>query len=83
MNVVFHEDEEDDPGIGGRGDGGGHGKEGMVAQDDEDIVDEDEDEGMEADYDEVLKTAVSQLWGGGGGGGLQRGGGYRILRREK
>lgn len=63
VNVVFHEDEEDDPGIGGRGDGGGHGKEGMIAQDDEDIVEDDEDEGMEADYDEVLKTAVSQPLG--------------------
>jgi hypothetical protein len=59
VNVVFHEDEEDDPGIAGRGEGGGRSKDGMVAQDDEDIVDEDEDEGMEADYDEVLKTAVS------------------------
>lgn len=58
VNVVFHEDEDDDPGMGGRAEGGGHGKEGMIAQDDEDIVEDDEDEGMEADYDEVLKTAV-------------------------
>lgn len=59
MNVVF--DEEEEPGIGeGRGgEGGRRGKEGMIAHDDEDVVDDDQDEGMEADYDEVLKTAVS------------------------
>lgn len=58
VNVVFHEDEDEDPRIGG-GRGGGSGKEGMVAHDDEDVVEDDEDEGMEADYDEVLKTVVS------------------------
>lgn len=63
VNVVFHEEEEEDPTISGHVEGGGGDRktEGMIAQDDEDIVDDDEDEGMEADYDEVLKTAVSDL----------------------
>ena len=68
MNVVFHEDDEEDQGIGGRGEGGGRGKEGMIAQDDDDFVEGDEDEGMEADYDEVLKTAVRTLRLGEGEG---------------
>lgn len=57
VNMVF-EDDDDDQLMGGRGEGGRHGKEGMVAHDDEAVVEDDEDEGMEADYDEVLKTAV-------------------------
>ena len=57
VNVVFHEEEDDDPGIAAHAEGGA-GERG-VAQDDEDVVEDDEDEGMEADYDEVLKTAVS------------------------
>ncbi len=65
VNVVFHEEEDDDHGIAGHVEGGERGrggaKDGMIAQDDEDIVEDDEDEGMEADFDEVLKTAVSDL----------------------
>ena len=57
--VVFHEDDEDDRGIAGQVEGGGRSRESMIAQDDEDVQRDDEDEGMEADYDEVLKTAVS------------------------
>ena len=59
--VVFHEDEEDDREMGGRGEGGGRNRESMIAHDDDDVEADDEDEGMEADYDEVLKTAVREL----------------------
>ncbi len=55
--MVFHEEEEEEKGIG-HVEGSGYKKDGMVAHDDEDIEADDEDEGMEADYDEVLKTAV-------------------------
>ena len=53
--VVFHEDEDE----GERGGEGGRGRESMVAHDDEKDMEMDDEEGVEADYDEVLKTAVS------------------------
>lgn len=52
---MFHEDEDE----GERGGEGGRGREAMVAHDDERDMELDEDEGVEAEYDEVLKTAVS------------------------
>ena len=54
---MFHEDEDE----GERGGEGRRGREAMVAHDDEHDMELDEDEGVEAEYDEVLKTAVSQL----------------------
>ena len=53
--VVFHEDEDE----GERGGEGGRGRESMVAHDDEKDMEADDEEGVEAEYDEVLKTAVS------------------------
>ena len=53
--VVFHEDEDE----GERGGEGRRGREVMVAHDDERDMELDEEEGVEAEYDEVLKTAVS------------------------
>ena len=53
--VVFHEDEDE----GERAGEGRRGREVMVAHDDERDMELDEDEGVEAEYDEVLKTAVS------------------------
>ena len=52
---MFHEDEDE----GERGGEGGRSREAMVAHDDERDMELDEDEGVEAEYDEVLKTAVS------------------------
>lgn len=54
---MFHEDEDEAE----RGGEGRRGREAMVAHDDERDMELDEDEGVEAEYDEVLKTAVSEL----------------------
>ncbi len=53
MAVVFHEEEEEE------GRGTERRRDSNVAYDDDDVEADDDDEGMEADYDVVLKTAVS------------------------
>ena len=53
--MVFHEDEDE----GEKGGEGRRGRETMIAHDDEKDMEVDEEEGVEAEYDEVLKTAVS------------------------
>lgn len=57
---MFHEDEDEVE----RGGEGRRGRETMVAHDDEKDMELDEEEGVEADYDEVLKTAVSHMFDG-------------------
>ena len=52
--VVFNEEDEE----GGRK---GRSKESNVAHDDDDLPEDIDEEGVEADYDEVLKTDVSYI----------------------
>ncbi len=49
--VVFNEEDERES--------RGHGKDTSVAHDDDDLPEDDDEEGVEADYDEVLKSGVS------------------------
>ncbi len=49
--VIFNEEEDRDR---------GRGKDMSVAHDDDDLPDDEEEEGVEADYDEVLKSGVSE-----------------------
>ncbi len=51
--VVFNEDDERES--------RGRGKETSVAHDDDDIPEDDDNEGVEADYDEVLTSGVCVL----------------------
>lgn len=52
--MVFNEEEDD------REQRGGRGKETSIAHDEDDIPVDDDEEGVEADYDEVLKSGVSK-----------------------